>query len=548
MTSPGEAAEESEAQPAGRERRALDLRLLPAAAVVFAAALGAVHLPADEGWRLAGLLAATAAAAGVLAFGAGSGRWRVLGVQWVFCAVLAAAVCAQAALAVGAHEESGWAEAVESRAEMDVVLRVTEDVRPLADPGWGGQQRILVRAVVAEAQLSGNESGAQVDAEAVLIAQVPFGTHPSWMFEAGQRYSGVVRTAPTDLGERATALIFPDWEGMDQLPEDSWSQFTGVFNELRSATKEASRSTVADAPGLLPGVILGDRTVMDEDLAESMHISGLSHMTVVSGTHCSLIVGALLGLIRILRLPRWCSPVLIVLGLVLFVLLVQPAPSVIRAAVMGSIGALAVFAGRGRTSSALLCLCVVILLLYDPYFSTEPAFQLSVTATAGIVLTGQRMKEIFERRMPGIIAGPLALAASSQLFVTPVLLPIAAGVNTYSIPANIAAGPLLPFVTVPGTLAAVLSTTLPWVSQALLWAAGFPAAAIAVIGRTAAGLPQALAPWPEGPMGAVLVLIYLTGSVVLSRLLIEGRAPRSWEAATLAAVAGAVAAVISPRQ
>ncbi len=37
---------------------------------------------------------------------------------------------------------------------------------------------------------------------------------------------------------------------------------------------------------------------MDEDLAEAMYTSGLSHMTVVSGTHCSLIVGALLGLIR----------------------------------------------------------------------------------------------------------------------------------------------------------------------------------------------------------------------------------------------------------
>ncbi|WP_258932977.1 hypothetical protein [Nesterenkonia pannonica] len=41
-----------------------------------------------------------------------------------------------------------------------------------------------------------------------------------------------------------------------------------------------------------------------------------------------------------------------------------------------------------------------------------------MTATAGIVLTGQPMKEIFEQRMPGIVAGPLALAASSQLFVT----------------------------------------------------------------------------------------------------------------------------------
>ncbi|WP_146338477.1 ComEC/Rec2 family competence protein [Nesterenkonia sp. NBAIMH1] len=546
MTSPGDAAAAPSLKEGRAARASLDLRLLPAAVVAFAAALAAVHLPAAGAWQLAGLAAGTGGAAAVLAFSLGQGRGRAFGVQWMFCAVLAAAVCAQAAAIIGVHEESGWDAAVQDRAEMDAVLRITEDVRPLADPGWGGQQRILVRAVVDRAQLPGQDAFTEVNAETVLISQVPFGAHPSWMFEAGQRYGGTVRTAPTDAGERATALIFPEWDGLDRLPEDRWSRFTGVFNDLRSATKDASAGTVGDAAGLLPGVILGDRTAMDEELAEAMYTSGLSHMTVVSGTHCSLIVGALLGLIRLCRMPRWCSPVLIVVGLVLFVLLVQPAPSVIRAAVMGSIGAMAVFAGRGRASSALLCLCVVALLLYDPYFSTEPAFQLSVTATAGIVLTGQPMKEIFEQRMPVILAGPLALAASSQLFVTPVLLPIAAGVNTYSIPANIAAGPLLPFVTVPGTLAAVLSTAVPWLSHALLWLAGFPAAGIAVIGRTAAGLPQALAPWPEGPVGLGLVLVYLSGSVVLSRLLIGRRAPRRWEKVALAVVAGAVAAVISP--
>ncbi|WP_258932978.1 hypothetical protein [Nesterenkonia pannonica] len=50
----------------------------------------------------------------------------------------------------------------------------------------------------------------------------------------------------------------------------------------------------------------------------------------------------------------------------------------------------------------------------------------------------------------------------------------------------------------------------------------------------------------RGPVGLGLVLVYLSGSVVLSRLLIGRRAPRRWEKVTLAVVAGAVAAVISP--
>ncbi|WP_258932976.1 hypothetical protein [Nesterenkonia pannonica] len=159
-----------------------------------------MHLPVAGAWHLAGLAAATGGAAAVLAFSLGPGRGRAFGVQWMFCAVLAAAVCAQAALAVAVHEESGWDAAVQDRAEMDAVLRITEDVRPLADPGWGGQQRILVRAVIDSAQLPGQDHFTEVNAETVLISQVPFGAHPSWMFEAGQRYTGTVRTAPTDAG------------------------------------------------------------------------------------------------------------------------------------------------------------------------------------------------------------------------------------------------------------------------------------------------------------------------------------------------------------
>src|SRR5699024_10097324 len=136
---------------------------------------------------------------------------------------------------------------------------------------------------------------------------------------------------------------------------------------------------------------------------EAMRVAGLSHMTVVSGTHTSLVMGALLGLLRLSRAPRWMIPPVLIAGLVLYVLLVQPAPSVIRAAVMGSIGALAVFAGRGRASSALLCGCVILLLIYDPWYGSTAAMQLSVAATAGIVAVGHRLKLIFAGWMPGAL-------------------------------------------------------------------------------------------------------------------------------------------------
>ena len=522
------------------EREPLDLRLLPAAISCWAAALLAVHSTAAGSLRLAaalGLLAVVALL--LLPLGRRSPRIAAVLPQLLLCAGLAAGVALSAAQTHYGHQASGWNQAVESEAPVEVTFRVTRDSHPFA-PRGDQQAGYRTEAVVISHRSPGAEHERSVTAEVLIFSDAEL--------RAGHRYRALVSAAPTASGDRTTALLrsFGD-QSPQQLPPDARSRAHEVFNELRSATRDHSRHGVGDAPALLPGVILGDRSGMSPELTEAMRVSGLTHLTVVSGTHTSLVLGALLGLARMMRMPRWGTVPLLLVGLLLFVMLVQPAPSVIRASVMGAIGALAVFAGRGRASSALLLSTVILLLGFSPWFAVQAAFQLSVAATLGIVLIGARLNDWFSLRLPRIISGPLALAVSAQLFVTPVLLPLSEGVTLYSVPANIVAAPLLPLATIPGTLAAVVSTTLPWGSAGLLWLAGFPAAGIAAVGRTTAELPQALAPWPEGPWGWVLAGLYTAAAVVLSRLVITARRRPGWsEGLLLSAAAGGLAAVIIP--
>ncbi len=541
----------------GAGLRPLDLRLLPAALAAWAAALLTVHLPAEVGLRVAGaLLAAGLLSGGLLllrrmAGGNAVAGWDTVLLHGLLCCVMAGMVAWGAADAQRTAESSGWADAVEGEVPVHVTVRVSGDAQLLDRPGFEGEQRLLAQVRVDSAVLPGRQEPAQLQVPAVLIVPVPEGEEMRETLVAGRQYQGLVRLAAAEPGERATALLFPfQEEGLSMLPADRRALLTGGFNSLRTATAEAAQGTVGDAPALLPAIVLGDRSWQSPELRDAMLDSGLSHLSAVSGTHLALVVGALLGVLRLLRAPRWLTIPVLLAGVVLFVLLVQPKPSVIRAAVMGSIGALAVFAGRGRASFSLLCLCVLILLLYDPWYSMEPAFQLSVAATLGIVLAGQRIKEVLDPYLPGILSGPLALTASAQLFAVPVLLPLAEGVNTYSVPANILAAPLLPFVTVPGTLAAVVSSALPGVAAAILWCAGWAAAGIGLIGRAAAGLPRALAPWPEGWLGLLLVLLYLAAALVLVQVLIrsEGLRPRLGEALLLSGAAGAVLALLLPGQ
>ena len=442
-----------------------------------------------------------------------------------------------------------------------VELRVVGDAQALS-PGLDGAPRIMVPATVTSFR-QGAGSAQSTSAEVLLIESVDQTVDSLETFRAGHRYRGQVRLSETDPGERATAMVFPLMEdALRPLPVDRRTQLTEVFNGLRAATRDASSGAIGEAPALLPGLIMGDRSLQSEDLTQAMRDSGMSHLTVVSGTHCALVMGALMGGVRLLRTPRWAAVPVAIGGLVLYVMLVHPAPSVIRAAVMGGLGALAMFAGRRRASFSLLCVCVLALLIYDPWFAVEPAFQLSVAATAGIVLIGSHLQTFLGRFLPGIVAAPLALAFSAQLFVTPVLLPLNGGVNTYAVLANVLGTPLLPLITVPGTLAATISTTLPWLASALLWASGVAAAAIGVIGRTAADMPRAVAPWPDGTAGVLLVGLYLAAAVVLAQMTIMGSRPRRLRAGRsapaplrllpfpkpllLAGASGAVLAMIVP--
>lgn len=539
---------------------------MPCALAAWSAALIGLHASWQDGLRLGIVLTVSGvllACVLVLVARPHGSALRNLPLHVALSAVIAGAVLIHAAVVQQGHHASGWTQAVEGDVPFSVILRMTSDPQLLERPGFDGEQRLMGNAVVLSAELPGDEAPTEVGADVVLIfslgehstdpnageiqgisemrdsedAQVPV---------AGERYQITVRAAPTGPGERTSALLFPFGTEIVPLPEDRMSGFTAVFNELRTATSEASQHAVADAPALLPGLILGDRSLQDAELTQAMLDSGLSHLTAVSGANCALIMGSLMGLVRLLRLPRVCSVPISLAGLVLFVFLVHPEPSVIRAGVMGSIGAIALFAGRGRASFSLLCLCVLLLLLYDPWYSLEPAFQLSVAATSGIVLVGTRIKDLLAKFMPAVIAAPLALAFSAQLFVTPVLLPLSEAVNTYAVPANLLGAPFVPFITVPGTFAAVISTVFPPLAVSILWCSGWAAAAIGLIGRSASSLPQAMAPWPEGWLGAVLVIVYIVATLVMAHLLISRKSAGSFHSTALGLAAGSMSALVVP--
>lgn len=270
---------------------------------------------------------------------------------------------------------------------------------------------------------------------------------------------------------------------------------------MRESFLRAIQGVSADSRGLVAGLAIGDESLLSNPMRESMKVVSLTHLTAVSGANCAIVVGLawlLLGRLEISRFTRSLVSVLVLTG---YVLLVGRQPSVLRASVMVGVVIISTTLGRKGSASAALALCVMVLLVADPWLVSDYGFQLSVLATLGILQLAPALSERFRARMPTWLALTLAVSIAAQLFCLPVLLQLQDGLSTYSVFANILAEPLVAPITVLGIVACIVSPITPWLAGLLTWTASLGAWLILQIASGLADAPMATLSWPSGWLG-----------------------------------------------
>ena len=134
---------------------------------------------------------------------------------------------------------------------------------------------------------------------------------------------------------------------------------------------------------------------------------------------------------------------------VAYAFLVGGSPSVLRATVMGLIVLGAEIAGRPNRSLRFLAITTALLLLENPRLVDDVSFQLSVFATAGIVLAAPGLRDrvgaLAQRVAPAGLAAPVAEQLSVTLAASVAVLPVVAlafgRVSLVAIVTNVAAVP-----------------------------------------------------------------------------------------------------------
>jgi len=167
-----------------------------------------------------------------------------------------------------------------------------------------------------------------------------------------------------------------------------------------------SPKTAAYAKALL----IGDKDGLGVTFRADMSALGISHILAVSGMHMSIIAMLMTFVANRFKTSRKLKSAIMIVGGLVFTAIAGFSPSVVRAAVMMTVGLLAVFFGGKSDSLTSLMLSGVIICAAEPLNVISCSFLLSFFATLGIVLCALYAESASRRRMYSSRVGDMRLS------------------------------------------------------------------------------------------------------------------------------------------
>ena len=291
----------------------------------------------------------------------------------------------------------------------------------------------------------------------------------------------------------------------------------GVGDRLRAHVEATlARGTTGERRRLLTGIVLGEDSGIDRELRDAFQASGLQHLLAVSGQNVAIVAFGVVMAARIIGLGRLVGEALAILVVLSYALAVGWQPSVVRAAVAGTLASLAWIVARPRDRWHALAVGALVLLAWMPRSALEPGFQLSFAAVAAIFLVLPRMSGVPDAYpVPRGFWDVLVVAVACGLVTAPIVWLHFGRVALWTVPANIAAEPAMPPLISLSLAAAAIEPVLPGAATALAWLAGWCAWWLAFVARIVSSWPSAQVSSPV----AVVIAAALVGAVVLVRRL-----------------------------
>jgi len=255
----------------------------------------------------------------------------------------------------------------------------------------------------------------------------------------------------------------------------SWFLRYVIYPIRRRMKRTLQEPTSGHANAVLQALLLGDKTELDSTIREAFARAGIVHILAVSGLHTGFVCGFLILFFGCLRLPYTLQIFLTISGLVLFALLTEANPPVVRAVCMASLYLIGTLLQRRPSTFNILGITALLFLMVHPQQLFSPGFQFSYSAVFSILFFYPKLTLL--RPVKFIMSKCISVTLITKL-VQLILVSLAASLGTIPLTAlyynqiptlfiltNLFAIPMAGLIVTLGFLTVVFSLIHPWIAS-----------------------------------------------------------------------------------
>lgn len=265
--------------------------------------------------------------------------------------------------------------------------------------------------------------------------------------------------------------------------------------------------------GLLLGLLAGDRSGIPEALRSDFQRSGLVHVLAISGFHVVLLAGMLMIFLKATRLPHKAVRIIAIVLLFVYIPITGGSPAVRRAVLMFAVPQMGALLQRPANTLNSLGVALLFILLPNPQEIWNPGFQLSVSATAGILIGGshnplKNLPDVFKKnriwnKFQELFVDPTYVTLCATLSTAPFLIHHFKTLSPFAWLGNIVVVPAISWGMQAGLFA--LLSPIDFLRQHFCYAAGFFLRLASLLTRMLSDSAQASV--TVGPFGPSILLI-----------------------------------------
>lgn len=268
-----------------------------------------------------------------------------------------------------------------------------------------------------------------------------------------------------------------------------WTKFLRGTAAIREHYRESMQAVMSreDAAAIF-AMLFGGYAGLNPELVEDFATTGIVHILSVSGSHMSLVAAFAAWLCLLLKFPRSLTFAVGVFLIGGYAILSGLLPQVLRSATMGVLIFFARTLDAEAEGARLLTLTAATMLINQPLLLFDVSFQLSFTATAGLMYLSEDLRNAMER-LPKFFADAASMTIAAQLASLPVVVWYFNQISLSSVFANAFVMPLLEVVIVGGLIGGIIAWVVPIVGKIFFTVMAVTFGAGAELNRIFASLP-----------------------------------------------------------